>query len=41
MKGIHISRIASGKIVEDWKSFDALGIIQQIGVIPPMGQGEE
>jgi len=31
-----IHRIASGKIVEDWGSYDALGLMQQLGVIPPM-----
>ncbi len=32
--GITIYRIADGKIVEIWWSYDALGILQQIGVIP-------
>ena len=39
--GIDIDRIAGGKIVEEWTSYDALGMLQQLGVIPPMGQGEE
>ncbi len=33
--GIFISRIAEGKIAEDWSNFDALGMLQQIGAIPP------
>jgi steroid delta-isomerase-like uncharacterized protein len=41
IEGIHISRIASGKIVEGWISHDTLGMLQQLGVIPPMGQGGE
>ena len=39
--GITIDRIAGGKIVEEWTSWDTLGMLQQLGVIPPMGQGEE
>lgn len=35
--GISILRIAGGKIVEDWVAEDSLGLMQQIGVIPPMG----
>jgi len=39
--GIVINRIAGGKLVESWLSWDALGFMQQLGVIPPIGQGEE
>ena len=35
--GITIDRHAGGKIVETWTNFDALGMLQQLGVIPPMG----
>ena len=38
LTGISISRLASGKVVEDWDSFDALGLMQQLGVIPQMAQ---
>ena len=34
--GIIISRIADGKIVEDWETSDQLGLLQLLGVIPPM-----
>ena len=34
MTGITISRIAEGKVAEDWTNFDALGMMQQIGAIP-------
>lgn len=34
--GISIFRIANGKIAEDRVSEDSLGLMQQIGVIPPM-----
>jgi hypothetical protein len=33
-----INRIESRKIVETWNNFDALGPLQQLGVIPPPGQ---
>jgi steroid delta-isomerase-like uncharacterized protein len=37
LTGITIMRIAGGQIQEDWGQFDALGMFQQLGVIPPMG----
>ena len=37
--GISILRIAHGKIAEQWDSFDNLGMLQQLGVIPePSGR---
>ena len=33
MTGISISRIADGKIVEDWTQEDALGVLEQLGVV--------
>jgi steroid delta-isomerase-like uncharacterized protein len=36
--GILISHIKGGKEVEVWESIDRIGMLQQIGVIPPMGQ---
>ncbi len=38
VKGIEVFRIADGKIAELWSSMDNLGMMQQIGVIPPMGE---
>ena len=35
--GIEIFRIADGKITEIWAAMDNLGMMQQLGVIPPMG----
>ena len=32
--GISIHRIAGGKIAETWNNYDALGIFQQLGIIP-------
>jgi steroid delta-isomerase-like uncharacterized protein len=34
VSGITIDRLEGGKIVEEWASFDQLGMLQQIGVIP-------
>jgi predicted ester cyclase len=39
--GISIMRIADGKIVEEWTSSDQLGMMMQLGVIPPLGQGKK
>ena len=36
--GISVLRIAEGKIAEQWDSFDNLGMLQQIGVVPAPGQ---
>jgi predicted ester cyclase len=36
--GISITRFAGGKDVEDWESFDMLGLMQQLGAIPQMAQ---
>ncbi len=37
MEGITIHRILDGRIVEHWAQLDAVGLLQQLGVIPPMG----
>jgi len=34
---IEITRIADGKIVEDWGLDDRLGMLQQLGLVPAMG----
>jgi len=36
MTELHIVRIADGKIVEHWGNHDDLGMLQQLGVVPPM-----
>jgi len=38
VKGIEVFRIADGMIAEVWASMDNLGMLQQLGVIPPPGQ---
>jgi predicted ester cyclase len=35
--GIHIMRVAGGKIVEHWSNSDDLGLMQQLGILPSMG----
>jgi steroid delta-isomerase-like uncharacterized protein len=35
--GIAIDRIAGGKIVENWVNIDMLGMMVQLGVVPPPG----
>jgi steroid delta-isomerase-like uncharacterized protein len=37
--GISIARIANGKITESWNNWDALGLMQQLGVVPAEGKG--
>lgn len=39
--GMTIYRLAGGEIVEAWWSRDMLGLLIQLGVVPPLGQGEE
>jgi len=33
-RGIFIHRLAAGQITETWTSFDDLGLLRQLGVIP-------
>lgn len=39
--GMTIYRFAGGKIVEAWWIKDVMGLLQQLGVIPPPGQAEK
>ncbi len=40
--GISICRITDRRIAEEWATWDALGFLQQIGVIPELvGQAKE
>ena len=39
--GISINHFVGGKIVEAWDNWDGLGMMQQIGVVPAMGEGGE
>ena len=40
VKGIEIFRIADGKIEEVWAEMDVLGMLRQLGVIPPAEASE-
>jgi steroid delta-isomerase-like uncharacterized protein len=35
--GVNILRFENGKAVEEWSNWDALGWLQQLGVVPPPG----
>ena len=37
--GIDIVRVRDGKFVEHWGLFDAMGLMQQLGVVPPPPSG--
>ena len=34
--GTVIDRVVNGKIVEEWSQWDTLGLMQQLGVVPPL-----
>jgi predicted ester cyclase len=34
--GMDLNRIKGGKIVESWVNYDALGLLQQVGLLPPV-----
>jgi predicted ester cyclase len=34
--GMHLNRIANGRIVESWVNYDALALLQQVGLVPPV-----
>lgn len=36
--GMSVARIVDGKIVEEWSLIDMFSLLQQLGVIPPMGE---
>jgi steroid delta-isomerase-like uncharacterized protein len=38
ISGVTIARFANGKIVEGWVNWDALGLMQQLGVVPELGK---
>jgi steroid delta-isomerase-like uncharacterized protein len=38
LTGMAITRVASGKVVEQWANNDDLGLLQQLDVVPAMGQ---
>jgi steroid delta-isomerase-like uncharacterized protein len=38
ISGISTARIANGKMAEGWVNWDALGLMQQLGVVPELGK---
>lgn len=38
LTGMTFHRLAQGKVAENWHQYDALGFMQQLGVVPPMGR---
>jgi predicted ester cyclase len=34
--GFDLNRIEGGRIVESWVNYDALGLLQQLGLVPPV-----
>ncbi len=39
--GIHIYRVADGKLQEEWENWDMLGLMRQLGVLPEPGHGKK
>jgi steroid delta-isomerase-like uncharacterized protein len=39
--GINIERFADGQIVEHWSQFDMVGLLRQLGAMPPAGQSQK
>ena len=35
--GMSVGRIEDGKVVEEWTLMDMFSLMQQLGMIPPMG----
>lgn len=40
MQAIHIYRFSEGKLAEHWVARDDLGMMQQLGIVPPPGRAE-
>jgi steroid delta-isomerase-like uncharacterized protein len=40
ISGVSIARFANGKMVEGWVNWDALGLMQQLGVVPELGKAK-
>ena len=41
LTSIIITRIAEGKITEEWEEFDGYSFMQQLGVLPPVGSAND
>jgi steroid delta-isomerase-like uncharacterized protein len=40
ISGVTIARFANGKVVEGYVNWDALGLMQQLGVVPELGKAK-
>jgi len=40
ISGISIARFANGKMTEGWVNWDALSLMQQLGVVPELGKAK-
>ena len=38
--GISIERFSEGKVAESWDNYDALGMMQQLGLVPAPEQAQ-
>lgn len=39
VSAMNVDQFANGKIIETWRLFDQMGMMQQLGIIPAPGQG--
>jgi predicted ester cyclase len=40
ISGVSVVRFANGKMSEGWINWDALGLMQQLGVVPELGKAK-
>jgi steroid delta-isomerase-like uncharacterized protein len=40
ISGVSVVRFTNGKMVEGWINWDALGLMQQLGVVPELGKAK-
>jgi steroid delta-isomerase-like uncharacterized protein len=40
ISGVTIARLANGRMVEGWVNWDALGLMQQLGVVPELAKAK-
>jgi steroid delta-isomerase-like uncharacterized protein len=40
ISGVSVARFANGKMAEGWVNWDALGLMQQLGVVPELGKAK-
>jgi steroid delta-isomerase-like uncharacterized protein len=41
LSGMMMDRVVGGKIAEEWEEYDALGMMQQLGALPPLAKAED